>query len=78
MADADGFDPIEHDLELTVSALKDGPTDLGIAGGLVEIERWQSASTAPTRPRSRRSVRRWPSCAASWRATHPTPASWRD
>jgi hypothetical protein len=50
MADADGFDPLEHDLELTVSALKDGPTDLGIAGGLVEIERWQEridGSNAP-------------------------------
>lgn len=41
VADADGFDPIEHDLELTVSALKDGPTDLGLTGGLIEIERWQ-------------------------------------
>ncbi len=41
MADADQVDPVEHDLELTVSALKDGPTDLGIAGGLIEIERWQ-------------------------------------
>jgi hypothetical protein len=34
-------DPTEHDLELTVSALKDGPTALGIAGGLLEIGRWQ-------------------------------------
>ena len=34
-------DPVEHDLELTVSALKDGPADLGITGGLVEIQRWQ-------------------------------------
>ena len=29
--------PVEHDLELTVSALKDGVLDLGISGGLVEI-----------------------------------------
>ena len=41
MADDNFADPVEHDLELTVSALKDGPTDLGIAGGLVEIQRWQ-------------------------------------
>jgi hypothetical protein len=34
-------DPVEHDLELTTSALKAGPIDLGIAGGLVEIRRWQ-------------------------------------
>jgi hypothetical protein len=34
-------DPTEHDLELTASALKDGPTALGISGGLVEIRRWQ-------------------------------------
>ena len=34
-------DPTEHDLELTTSALKDGPTALGIAGGLIEIQRWQ-------------------------------------
>lgn len=34
-------DPVEHDLELTTSALKAGPTDLGIAGGLVEVARWQ-------------------------------------
>jgi len=50
MADADRVDPVEHDLELTVSALKDGPTDLGITGGLVEIERWQEridGSNAP-------------------------------
>ena len=43
-------DPIEHDLELTVSALKDGPLDLGITGGIIEIERWQQhidASDAP-------------------------------
>jgi hypothetical protein len=35
-------DPAEHDLELTVSALKDGPSALGIPGALVEIERWQN------------------------------------
>ena len=34
-------DPAEHDLELTVSALKDGPSALGIPGALVEITRWQ-------------------------------------
>ena len=34
-------DPAEHDLELTVSALKDGPAALGIQGALVEIRRWQ-------------------------------------
>ena len=34
-------DPAEHDLELTVSALKDGPAALGIPGALVEIHRWQ-------------------------------------
>ena len=39
-ADA-GSDPAEHDLELTVSALKDGPAALGIQGALVEIRRWQ-------------------------------------
>jgi hypothetical protein len=41
MADEDRADPVEHELELTVSALKDGPIDLGFAGGLIEIERWQ-------------------------------------
>jgi hypothetical protein len=42
--------PVEHDLELTVSALKDGVLDLGIPGGLVEIRRWEdqlAASEAP-------------------------------
>ena len=34
-------DPAEHVLELTVSALKDGPAALGIPGALVEIRRWQ-------------------------------------
>jgi hypothetical protein len=34
-------DPAEHDLELTVSALKDGPAALGIPGALVELRRWQ-------------------------------------
>jgi hypothetical protein len=37
----DAPDPAEHDLELTVSALKDGPAALGIPGALVEIQRWQ-------------------------------------
>jgi hypothetical protein len=36
-----GPEPGEHDLELTVSALKDGPAALGIPGALVEIQRWQ-------------------------------------
>jgi hypothetical protein len=42
--------PVEHDLELTVSALKDGVLDLGIPGGLVEIRRWEeqlASSEAP-------------------------------
>ena len=42
--------PVEHDLELTVSALKDGVLDLGLSGGLVEIRRWEdqlAASEAP-------------------------------
>jgi hypothetical protein len=42
--------PVEHDLELTVSALKEGALDLGIPGGLVEIRRWEeqlAASEAP-------------------------------
>jgi hypothetical protein len=34
-------DPTEHDLELTTSALKEGPAALGISGGLLEIGRWQ-------------------------------------
>lgn len=34
-------DSLEHALELTTSALKDGPVDLGIHGGLVEVLRWQ-------------------------------------
>ena len=33
--------PVEHGLELTVSALKDGALALGLAGGLVEIRRWE-------------------------------------
>ena len=40
--DSSGPDPVAHDLELTVSALKDGPAALGIQGALVEIERWQA------------------------------------
>jgi hypothetical protein len=42
MSDPGTPDPTEHDLELTVSALKDGPAALGIPGALVEIERWQN------------------------------------
>jgi hypothetical protein len=41
---------VEHDLELTVSALKEGALDLGIPGGLIEIRRWEDvlgASEAP-------------------------------
>jgi hypothetical protein len=41
---------VEHDLELTVSALKDGVTDLGLEGGLIEVRRWEerlAASEAP-------------------------------
>ncbi len=34
-------DSVEHNLELTTSALKDGPTDLGIHGALIEISRWE-------------------------------------
>jgi hypothetical protein len=34
-------DSVEHNLELTTSALKDGPADLGIHGGLIEISRWE-------------------------------------
>jgi hypothetical protein len=36
-----GPDPVQHDLELTTSALAAGPTDLGFANGVREIERWQ-------------------------------------
>lgn len=43
-------DPTEHDLELTTSALKAGPTDLGIGGGLIEIERWQRRLDATDAP----------------------------
>ena len=39
--DAASHDSAEHDLELTVSALKDGPAALGIPGALIEIRRWQ-------------------------------------
>jgi len=33
--------PVEHGLELTVSALREGVEDLGLRGGLVEVRRWQ-------------------------------------
>lgn len=33
-------DKNSHDLDLTVSALKDGVTDLGADGGLIELGRW--------------------------------------
>ena len=52
--------PVEHDLELTVSALKEGALDLGIPGGLVEIRRWEeqlAASEAPARARMARLCR---------------------
>jgi hypothetical protein len=42
--------PVEHDLELTVSALKDGALDLGIPGGLIEIRRWEDALSASEAP----------------------------
>jgi hypothetical protein len=42
--------PIEHDLELTVSALKEGVLGLGIPGGLVEIRRWEEALGASGAP----------------------------
>jgi len=40
----------EHDLELTVSALKDGAASLGFAGGLVEINRWLNRLDATDAP----------------------------
>jgi hypothetical protein len=40
----------EHDLDLTVSALKDGVLDLGIPGGLVEVRRWEDALAASEAP----------------------------
>lgn len=43
-------DPVEHDLELTTSALKAGPTGLGITGGLLEIRRWQDRLDATDAP----------------------------
>lgn len=42
--------PVEHDLELTVSALKEGVLDLGIPGGLVEVRRWEEALSASEAP----------------------------
>lgn len=44
------MDSVEHDLELTVSALKDGPSDLGLRGGLLEVERWQRRIDATDAP----------------------------
>lgn len=41
---------VEHDLELTTSALKAGPTDLGFAGGVLEIRRWQDQLDATDAP----------------------------
>ena len=32
---------MEHDLELTVSALKDGLPGLGLPGALLEVRRWE-------------------------------------
>ena len=32
---------MEHDLELTVSALRDGVPGLGLPGALVEVRRWE-------------------------------------
>jgi hypothetical protein len=34
--------PVEHDLELTVSALKDGLPGLGLPGALLEVRRWEA------------------------------------
>lgn len=42
--------PVEHDLELTVSALKDGVLDLGLAGGLIEVRRWEDALAGSDAP----------------------------
>ncbi len=44
------IEPVGHDLELTTNALKAGPTALGIAGGLVEIQRWQERFDATDAP----------------------------
>jgi hypothetical protein len=41
---------VEHDLELTVSALKDGVLDLGLPGGLVEVRRWEDALSGSGAP----------------------------
>jgi hypothetical protein len=41
---------VEHDLELTVSALKDGVLDLGLPGGLVEVRRWEEVLAASEAP----------------------------
>lgn len=42
--------PVEHDLELTVSALKDGVLDLGLSGGLIEVRRWEQALAGSDAP----------------------------
>ena len=42
--------PLQHDLELTVSALKEGVLDLGIPGGLVEVRRWEAALASSGAP----------------------------
>lgn len=42
--------PVGHDLELTVSALKDGVLDLGLPGGLVEVRRWEEALAGSDAP----------------------------
>lgn len=41
---------MDHDVELTVSALKDGVLDLGIPGGLVEVRRWEEVLAASEAP----------------------------
>ena len=43
-------DRMEHDVELTVSALKEGPVALGISGGLVELGRWEERLAAADAP----------------------------
>ena len=41
---------MEHNVELTVSALEVGALDLGIPGGLVEIRRWADALAGSEAP----------------------------
>jgi hypothetical protein len=68
MTDPAAPDPAEHDLELTVSALKDGPAALGIPGALVEIRRWQERIDGTDALAVEEIGAARLSCAASWRA----------